>query len=55
MDELAQPAVMAGTFVLGCLLIQANHRRPEAVTDVLLMLAWIVGVFSVLTVMGWNQ
>ncbi len=54
MGKLFLPAIEAGTFVLGCLLIQANHRRPEAVADVLLLLAWMVGVFSFLAVLGWR-
>jgi len=41
--------------VAGCLLIQVDRRHPETVEDVLLMLAWMVGVLSVLAVMGWQR
>jgi hypothetical protein len=54
MDELFLPAIEAGTFVLGCFAIHANRERPDAIADVLLLIAWMVGVFSLLAVLNYR-
>ena len=54
MDELFLPTIEAGTFVLGCFAIHANRTRPIAVSEVLLLIAWMVGVLSMLAVLNYR-
>ena len=51
MEKLVLPAIETAAFVTGCMAIHANRKRPDAVADALLPLAWMVGILSALAIL----